>query len=259
MGAFSIGFSYNDWSKYKWDGWSYNKGKVDEYHVDAKYKNFKEEILEYEHIAKKQCENEVIIKANKYILTKVVKAISADFDVQWESKYGIINGTKISIDHLISVILYKDYTGLSSKFSSTSRKNGIFELLNTSKERNRKYAFWSKLLLETVQVYGQNSIYGRSRGDRRYIGDSRNKGELRVPFYCGMSSVMKLPQFHMYLESPTSTSLHIEVAMKFSGEQGCIIEFDNNISMRVRSVLKIRAISGTCSHMDLRCLPDVII
>ena len=38
---------------------------------------------------------------------------------------------------------------------------------------------------------------------------------------------MTMPQFSIKLLSPTSTSCHIEVAMKFSGEYGIIIEFNN--------------------------------
>ena len=39
--------------------------------------------------------------------------------------------------------------------------------------------------------------------------------------------MLSMPQFSILLLSPTSTSVHIEVAMKFSGESGIIIEFSN--------------------------------
>ena len=68
-------------------------------------------------------------------------------------------------------------------------------------------------MIETVQVYGKC-------GATQFYG----------PFYCGMSRVMNMPQFQIQLRSPTSTTLHLEVAMKFSGEQGLIIEFSNNVS-----------------------------
>ena len=43
------------------------------------------------------------------------------------------------------------------------------------------------------------------------------------PFYCGMSRVMPLPSFNINLYSPTSTSIHQEVAIKFADEAGIII------------------------------------
>ena len=69
----------------------------------------------------------------------------------------------------------------------------------------------SKLLRETVTVYGQD--YDKGLRDGAY--------------YCGMSTTMTMPQFAIKLFSPTSTSCHIEVSMKFSGESGIIIEFHN--------------------------------
>ena len=48
------------------------------------------------------------------------------------------------------------------------------------------------------------------------------------PFYCGISRVMMLRKFSVSLKSPTSTSVHIEVAMKFTGDgDGMIIEMDS--------------------------------
>ena len=38
---------------------------------------------------------------------------------------------------------------------------------------------------------------------------------------------MNMPQFQVSLLSPTSTSVQIQVAMKFSGDSGIIIEFSN--------------------------------
>ena len=39
---------------------------------------------------------------------------------------------------------------------------------------------------------------------------------------------MSMPQFQISLYSPTSTTIHEEVAMRFSGESGMIIQFDNH-------------------------------
>ena len=128
-------------------------------------------------------------------------------------------GEVLSFDRLISIILYTDYTDLSSSFSSTFRKSTVFEPRQATKQRHKKYYWLSKLLRETVSIYGKRNSFGEG---------------LLGPFYCGMSTVMTMPEFAIKLLSPTSTSVHIEVAMKFSGEEGCIIEFNNEGGMATK-------------------------
>eukprot|EP01084_Bolivina_argentea_P250689 420141_1 len=42
-----------------------------------------------------------------------------------------------------------------------------------------------------------------------------------------MSVLMNMPQFNIRLCSPTSTSMQIEVAIRFSGRNGIILQFNN--------------------------------
>ena len=83
-----------------------------------------------------------------------------------------------------------------------------------TKHRQRKYWWWSYRLLQTVQVYGIDN----------YLTEEKLVG----PFFTGMSFIMIIPEFKTSLYSPTSTSVQIQVAMKFSGHQGIILEFHNN-------------------------------
>ena len=128
----------------------------------------------------------------------------------------ILPSEPITMQHLLSVILYTDYTQHSSQFTSTFRKNNKFEPIQAIKKRHTKFYWMSKFLQETIKAYGQ-----------RYDTDDKDKG-LCGPFFTGMSMVMSMPQFNMRLLSPTSTSCQIAVSMKFSGEKGIIIEFDND-------------------------------
>eukprot|EP01084_Bolivina_argentea_P224095 379015_1 len=52
-----------------------------------------------------------------------------------------------------------------------------------------------------------------------------------------MSVVMIIPEFNMRLCGPTSTSKHKEVAMKFAGRGGMIIQLNNNGDERSRNSL----------------------
>ena len=243
MGAFSIGFPFDYWHEYGAIENSWNKDEArNEFYIKPKYGNFKEEIRNYQFIDfRKQYENEVFIKASKYMETLAVRSIlcapPADF---WSIgiKYGVSHGSRITIQHIISVMLYTDYTDLSASFTSSFRKHEAFETFNRTKSRNRRYWWWSKFLMETVQIYGETGNAVCSR-DERYSYHGRGpimpgrgsrlieKGTLKGPFFCGMSRTMIMPQFQISLLSPTSTSCHIEVAMKFSGESGIIIQFDN--------------------------------
>ena len=151
---------------------------------------------------------EVLNKAEEFIKTKIAKSLT---------KYGWKDGDPISRSHLFSIILYCDYSSLSSAFSASFRKVNTFETLKGIKKRNQKYANWSKILKETVKHYGQS--WGCANGSlSRLIG----------PFYCGMSNLLKMSQFQIYLLSPTSTSVHLSVATNFSGTHGMILEMDNN-------------------------------
>ena len=115
----------------------------------------------------------------------------------------------ISKEDLIAIILYTDYSELSAMFTSTFRKNWTFEPLSMTKRRNSEFWWWSKLLIDTVQYLGMNNI--------QYSAES--------PFFTGMSMSLNMPSFCVDLYSPTSTTLHQEVAMKFATEEGIIVEF----------------------------------
>ena len=162
-------------------------------------------MLNYSHfdIVKYQ---ETLNKADQFIQTAVAKSL-----IYWKNK------KPISRSHLISIILYCDYSSLCSSFSGSFRKLFPFETLKAIKKRNKKYAIWSKTLKETVKNYGQYYYQGNGLLDK-LIG----------PFYCGMSVVLNMSQFQMYLLSPTSTSVQFSVATKFSGTRGMILEMNND-------------------------------
>ena len=132
-----------------------------EYHVRARYDNFKEEIMNYSHFSYiRNYKNEVLPKANIYMATTAVKLL------QDQSR----NLLQLSVDQVISVILYTDYTDLSCHFTSTFRKQEPWELLNSIKVRNSKYAWWSRFLRETVYNLGSTG-YGHCQDDNchKYI------------------------------------------------------------------------------------------
>ena len=202
MGAFSVGINFI----YSWNDWWNDDDDL--FIESGKYSDLKEEILNYKYISVEQYKQEILPKAEAYHISNIVKSVKSKWDYE---EYGILKDEVMSLDRLICIILYTDYSSLSSDFSSTFRKSNIYEPVQSIKKRNRNYYFMSKLLKETVYVYGAHYDYG-----------------LSGPFYCGMSSVINMPQFNISLFSPTSTSTHIQIAMRFGGNKGIIIEFNND-------------------------------
>ena len=193
----------------KWHGQIiYHSGyKVKELYINKKYDIFKEEILNYKHtrIPTERLYSFVLIKAERYSQTEAIRRIKSGWDQEDPQQYGVRNHTPLGIKNLASIILYTDFTELSSDFTSTFHKQTPFETLSQIKERNRVFWWWSKTLSETVELFGENV--------------DRNG-----PYYCGMSTVMTLPSLAIRLCSPTSTSIHLEVALKFSSSEGMIIQ-----------------------------------
>ena len=211
LGAFSVGFNFQYWES-KWCK------KDDPYFVDKKYDNLKEEIMNYYYLSIKLYKKEIIPKAQQYHKSQIVKSIKAP--IVAGDKYGISYRAVVSVSHLICIILYTDYTNLSTDFSATFRKNDAFETLTAVKKRNQKYYFFAKGLKEVVAVYGQR--YDDERGGIGLLP------ALKGPFFCGMSFILMMPAFNIQIFGPVSTSVHQEIAVKFSGDNGIIIRFDNH-------------------------------
>eukprot|EP01084_Bolivina_argentea_P004324 8226_1 len=181
-------------------------------YVNKKYNTFKQEILM--HIDIEEYNDLVLLKAQIHVSTKRAKQIRSDAQESdyrtSDFHYDIPNDAPLSISNLISLILYCDFSNLSTEFSATFRRNELYEPLCSIKSRNREFWWLSKTLRETVQCFRDVQV---ARGDG--------------PFYSGVSMVMAIPEFCIRLCSPTSTSYHIEVAMNFATRDGMIIQLNN--------------------------------
>lgn len=193
--AFSVGIK-----------WVYYGLGNEEYRVQPRYQNLKEEMLEYPEISSEEI-GDIMRKANHYIHTETCRSLRADTK----------DHEPITTACLICLILYCDFSELSRRFTLSFRKSSSFETMEQVKSRNAKYFHWSVTLKDAISSFGQD--HGIPRGVLPY---------LRGPFFCGMSIPLNIPQFAMYIYGPTSTSIHIEVATRFSGGTGIILEMDNS-------------------------------
>eukprot|EP01083_Nonionella_stella_P046159 123577_1 len=227
--SFNIGFRFYYWSSYK-DGkeptqkeyniWDHSGYDIKELFIAPKYASFKEEISHYKYVSLQQYEAKIRVKVNQYIQSDTFKQTTASHSGTYRCSYEIQKGEPIRFEHLLALVLYTDYSELSSHFSGTFRKKNPFETVTSVKKRNAIYYWMSRRLRECVEIFGQCRA-----GDRRYNKDKDTR--LSGPFFCGMNGVMSMPSFCMRLCSPTSTSKQIEVAMKFSGKNGIVLQMDN--------------------------------
>eukprot|EP01084_Bolivina_argentea_P025579 47571_1 len=224
---FSTGFTFYYWSYYKqiadgmkiakeentqelqWNINDHNGYQIKDLYVAQKYKDLKSEILTYITIDKYN--TKVLLKSQIYMNTEKVRKMEADTWKIEHLHYGITAGDKISINHLMVLIMYCDFTKFCTKFSESFRCVRSNEPLSCVKKRNSEFWWNSKILRETVQIYGVNRW------------DHSQKG----PFYCGISVVMNIPQFSIRLSAPTSTSKQIQVAINFATKTGMILQVNN--------------------------------
>lgn len=182
------------------------------YIPSGKYSNFKEEILEYPTMTKRLY-RKLETKVREYMMnsnrTKKMKAQP----MGWSIYYGISKGSPVSADHLRAICLYCDYTELSSIFSKSFRKIEAEEHLEAVKERNVPFWWMSKRLRETVEIFGI---------------DGSGEGRIRGPFYSGVCFVALVSSFYISLKAPTSMTMLLEIALRFSGEHGIILKLHND-------------------------------
>ena len=208
-GAFAVGI---DW---KYEDGSSMQYQNSEYRVYPRYPALWEEMREYDYLPFSEIEL-VSNKAKKYLNSAAAKSLKA-----WDHKGINQDGPPIKRDSLVCIILYCDYTELSRDFTASFRKSHQYQLLSQINKHNSKYYHWSKTLKDTVKKYGQQRMSSNIVNN----GITQN---LVGPFYCGMSQVLNIFQFEMSIYSPLSTSIQLQIALKFSGATGMLLELDNS-------------------------------
>eukprot|EP01083_Nonionella_stella_P295693 1004874_1 len=150
---------------------------------------------------------------------KEIKCIEEDDKLH----FGIQKGARLSEKHLQALLLYTDFTDFCTHLSATFRASYFNEDIKLIKKRNSMFFHISKALRELIQYFG---ISGQ---DDEYGDGYSPNGTETGAFYCGMSCELVIPEFAIRLKGPSSTTKQIEIAMRFSGSGGIILQL-NNIS-----------------------------
>ena len=192
--------------------------------ISHKYTDLKHEIIDNKIYALSQIQINISIKkTNKLMNTFKCKSVRCCAPRD-QLHYKIANWSPLKYSHLLALVLYSDWTELQSEFTKTWRKTKKYQTLEQIKDRNREFYHWSRHIRECVEYYGSQGWHYHYNDDKINKCWNNKKG----PFYTGMSQKMLIPEVMIRLNGPTSSTKQIEVALRFGGDYGCIIEFDNN-------------------------------
>eukprot|EP01084_Bolivina_argentea_P251184 421185_1 len=209
--------------------WEYYRKRAKQFFVELKYQDIKEEILSNNICKLGKSKLDISLnKTKKYIETNEAKKIishlypASNIDKDKLLHYDIKAGSQITFNHLLAITLYCDWDELSTKFSATFRNGEFYESISCVIRKNREFFHWSKLLRETVEIFGYNA-----EGQGKGYNSSKWNNKLQGPFFCGMSFLMVMPEYDIKLNGPTSTSECIEVATSFAVDGGIVIQLNN--------------------------------
>eukprot|EP01083_Nonionella_stella_P018435 51370_1 len=225
--SFKIGYTFYYWR--------YHEKEEPELYITRKYESLKDEIQNNKIYRLTNAQlNLSIQKANQFVHT--VQARKTTALRYWKDHhdinpfhYGIDIGAYLSVDHILSVLLYTDWSVLSTEFSATLRAKTPFETVSSIKNRNREFAIWSRLLRETIECFG--NLGDPTKKDYDLEQEWKDFDVEIGPFYCGLLSVIVIPEFNICLNAPTSTTKQIEVAQRFAGDDGIILAMNNTAHM----------------------------
>eukprot|EP01084_Bolivina_argentea_P101404 181815_1 len=223
--SFSTGFVFFYYDYYKNDrekqvgDWLHGCCPA-ELFVSSRFSCLKEEILRSGYISITEWIHKIVFKANKFHQTHKVKKIKCQTHTS-EAHHGYRKFSVILAQHLMCIILYTDWSSLCTEFSATFRKDKEFEPLEFVKKRHSYYYHFGKGLTEVVNSFGIDGIGAIRNGIWRGDGEPG-------PFYCGLSVVINMPSFAIYLKGPCSTTKNIEIAITFAKRDGMIMELQND-------------------------------
>eukprot|EP01084_Bolivina_argentea_P264050 447146_1 len=135
--------------------WYWNNQKSNKRYVLKTFHNLKNEILNFNKFTIKLWNN-LVLECNQLIKADRVREISCNgYNT---NIYEMEKGASITLDHILSIKLYTDYTKLCNIFCQAFRLKKIsqtqYERVSSLQRRNEKIANWAKLLMQSVQCFG---------------------------------------------------------------------------------------------------------
>eukprot|EP01083_Nonionella_stella_P057751 151478_1 len=192
---------YNDGVEF----WYWTNGKENKRYIAAKHDNLKSELLHFTQMSMRIWNN---LSKECRLLMDVdhVKQITSNGNNS--EIYEINSGAAITLEHVLSIKLYTDFTSLCKIFCKAFRLKKIshnrYERIESLMTRMRKVTNWARLLMESVQSYGTLRV-------------------TKAKYYRGLDSEFIFPRFITRHNAPLSTTYDLNKATSFSGDRGMIM------------------------------------
>jgi len=122
----------------------------------------------------------------------------------------------LSVEHIMAIMIYCDWSDLCSQFSATFRRSSNDETMDCIKDRHRNFYWFGRYLKECVECFGIDHDQKRIRP---YHGISRMMNFQSVFNTKGMRKGWKIP---------TSTTKQYTVAQQFTVSDGIILQLNIN-------------------------------
>eukprot|EP01083_Nonionella_stella_P301850 1037914_1 len=192
----------------------------DHYKSYAKFKSIKEEVTL--HDESKYCLSmwqweDTVTKAKQYTQCVRGKGIKA---VVGNKTFGIQIDDAISMESLISLSLYTNFTDIQRRFSASTRRydNEMHETDDDLRIKHyRSYFYWGQRLMITITCYG----------------DAMDD---RMSFYHGINTELMFADFTAYFNCPTSCTISLAVASLFASDDGIILKLSGRKSIKRRAI-----------------------
>eukprot|EP01084_Bolivina_argentea_P074585 135290_1 len=245
MKSYNIGSRFYYWDKYKHSTsaydpihpmfihWGDNPAPLALAYVEAKYRNIKEELLcnDICIIGRTQWKG-LLTKAAKHYETQIAKnTYCHQSDPYYEMKYG----DPISINHVIAMSVYCNYTLLSYKFSETYRikmdrcflqkMNDAFDQRVMSLAQYEHMHSECELFFQRHRNYYWLGRYMRECNDCFGMQFNINKsGGFNLNVYRGLNQKFAFSSPISIIQGPLSTTSSYTVAVSFCDNRGMILE-----------------------------------
>ena len=186
-GEFSSGFGFGVYLEY----WRPNKRNF----VTPKYPTLSKELTKNRHAAISKYQYFRLHKECYEFLTE--RSFVAKYIGAMNKICGIEPGSEMSVEHMICIKLYTDFTIHQNKFKRHCRRMYKEEPIESVIRRNSEIARWSRLLKECIMFWGE----------------TMTESEVVL---CGLNARLVFRSLHQRFECPLSTTREMNVARGFA-------------------------------------------
>eukprot|EP01083_Nonionella_stella_P043258 116725_1 len=203
---YSFGFPFKYYTRFKHGKWF----------ICKKHSDMKDELLNnpFQTLSLAQYQHQYE-ESNVFLECAAIRRLKCEHIPLYDEPQAIDTGlspkSPITAPHIMSLLFYCNFTELCTVFSSTFRRIAQNETDEGVKERNAHFFHWSKLLLESIHLFGTPLTTGGILS--------------KFTVYHGVSCIMVFNNMNQGVYGPFSTTAQFNVALQFadSGKTGGLV------------------------------------